>query len=120
MAETGDARLNPRAVPHAADSATAFFPVLLKAQAEVLLVVSYTPEALTEYLRERAKFDWRGGTLFNATACLGGSDRDGGLFQSGAVCAVGQQLAISGSLARVESHYVYQVYAVDQACQKVP
>jgi len=63
MAEAGDARLNPRAVPNAADAATIFFPVLLKAQAEVRLVASYTLEALTEYLRDRAKFDWRGGTL---------------------------------------------------------
>jgi hypothetical protein len=63
MAEAGDARLKPRAVPDAADAATIFFPVLLKAQAEVRLVASYTLEALTEYLRDRAKFDWRGGTL---------------------------------------------------------
>jgi len=63
MAEAGDARLNPRVVPNAPDAATVFFPVLLKAQAEVRLVASYTPEALTEYLRDRAKFDWRGGTL---------------------------------------------------------
>ena len=37
--------------------------MLLKAQAEVRLVASYTPDALTEYLRDRAKFDWRGCTL---------------------------------------------------------
>jgi len=40
MTEAGDARLNPRAVPNAADAATVFFPVLLKAQAEVQAVAS--------------------------------------------------------------------------------
>jgi len=63
MAEAGDARLNPRAVPNAADAATVFFPVLLKAQAEVRLVASYMQEALTEYLHNSSKFNWRGGFL---------------------------------------------------------
>jgi len=67
MAEAGDARVNLRAVPNAADSATVFFPVLLKVQAEMRLVASYTPETLTEYLRERTKFNWRGGTLSTPT-----------------------------------------------------
>jgi len=38
--------------------ATIFFPVLIKAQAEVRLVASYLPDALTEYLRDQTKFDW--------------------------------------------------------------
>jgi len=71
MAEAGDARVNPRAVPNAADAATIFFPVLLKAQAEVQLVTSYTPEALTEYLRHSAKCNWRGGTLSTQPHVLG-------------------------------------------------
>jgi len=61
MAEAEDARFNPRPVPNTADAVTVVFPVLLKAQAEVRLVASYTPDALTEYLRDRAKFDWRDG-----------------------------------------------------------
>ena len=63
MAEVGDARLNPRAAPNAADTATVFFPVLLKAQAEVRLVALNTLEALTEYMHDHVKFDGRGGTL---------------------------------------------------------
>ena len=63
MAEAEDAHFNLRAVPNAADAATVFFPVLLKAQAEVRLVALYTPDALTENLRDHAKFDWKGGIL---------------------------------------------------------
>ena len=55
-------RLGP-GVLNDADAATVFFPVSLKAQTEVRLVASYTPDALTEYLRDRAKFNGRGCTL---------------------------------------------------------